>query len=101
MEEENSKQTVEECVSAFETENQQTDNNKSSSSFDESKFELSSSDLSLNVLNNSEKVLNSTCYNENESCVNILLQSLLGKIDLQNTLQEKSEKTALENSEYF
>ena len=91
MEEENSKEIVGECVSAFENENQQNDNNESSS-FDESKFDLSSSDLSLSVLNNSRRVLNSTCYNEDESCINILLQSVLGKIDPQNTLREISEK---------
>ncbi len=91
MEEENSKEIVGECVSAFETENQQNDHNESSS-FDESKFDLSSSDLSLSVLNNSRRVLNSTCYNEDEGCINILLQSLLGKIDPQNTLREISKK---------
>ncbi len=86
------KQTVEESSSALKTKEQLIENKESSSSFDESKFELSSSELSLNVLYNSGKVLNSTFYNENEGCINILLESLLGKIDPQNTLPDISEK---------
>lgn len=98
---EESKHTVDDHANTSENESQEADESKLIQSVDEREFELSQTELSFSAFSDSARVLNSTGYNDNESIINDLLNSLIGKIDSQNILEEIMETVSSESNIYF